>query len=701
MTFRNNNFMLICSIKNLQLKEAMLFNRIVPAFALIALLASMTGCGGGGAGATPGPAPVTPPPVSASGLVPEAGAVGLTLYTDAAPLRVLRDGAAWTYHGVDQANGAATAPADVKTYTTIVRHTAASGGMLENDDNPFNDDGSGPLRFEGGAYKYTQQIQLSANTPAETIDFIELRSPVRVNDQYVHLDRHVADSGTDFDGDKVNDAFDVAMYSRVVGTEVLDLPNRSQVKAVRVDATIRVRFTYSKTGATSPVFETVQSNWYAPGLGIVKTRMEEPNKTDLSLPNHVVTEVLQDWDGLTEGLGYGGTVAGVAPASSPLAGAALQYPLDAAGFDTHAVVATLIPGQPSAAGIALAQLDTRGNVVAARSYTRAELFPAATWFSEPHLLRTGSELRLLARTDNGGLSMVAFDSTGQRILRPAVIVMSDPQFGSDHDGTSYRVATDGTGIWLGWLRIISADNSIGLRSLVVRHFDASGQALGAERVVLDPVYVDISNFSMALDDTRLALSWRQSGIPGTRHLAMVDTGSGELVANKVLDSAYENACTQIFTLALQPGLAMVCWNNPVAPIGAARLDATGELVLSAGATLPTDNLKAPWLTRVFDRPVLNGTAGQLTVVAHQSAKYWPEDPLETGFTSVFQTSATSGALAANEPLLLARISALPGMPGVPALPTNVMSTVRLGNRLLLIGNDNAGYLNSAVVWLPN
>jgi hypothetical protein len=38
------------------------------------------------------------------------------------------------------------------------------------------------------------------------------------------------------------------------------------------------------------------------------------------------------------------------------AGAALQYPLDAIGFDTHAVVATFIPGQPSAVGIALAQL---------------------------------------------------------------------------------------------------------------------------------------------------------------------------------------------------------------------------------------------------------------------------------------------------------------------------------------------------------
>jgi hypothetical protein len=671
----------------------MLLNHLFSGLTL-AVLALVSGCGGGGA-SNGGTASVTPPPVATtSGLIPEAGAVGATLYADAAPLRVLRDGAVWTYHGVDQPYGAASSPSQGRAYTNTVKHAATSGGVLENGSNAFNGgpDTAGPLRFEGGSYKYTEHISLTANAPAQTVDVIELRSPVKINDQYVGLDRHIADGGVDLDGDKVNDALDVAMYARVIGEEVLDLPNRRQVKTVHVDITLRARVISSKTGAPSPLYEAVQSNWYAPGLGIVQTRGTEPNTIDPTAPNRVVTEILQNWDGLSEGLGYTGAVAGVAPASSSLAGAALQFPLDAVGFDTHAVVATFIPGQPSAVGIAIAQLDTRGNVLAARSYTRAELFPAAQYFNQPRLLRVGSELRLLARTDND-VSMVALDPTGQRILRPAISMLSDPQLGYDHEATSYRVSTDGSSIWLGWLRIIPAPDSVYLRSLAVQHFDASGQALGAAHVMLAPVNADIGNFSMALSDARLAVSWRQTGVPSASRLAMIDTASGALLADKTVGTGVCDyaSCIHFDVLALQPGIAMVGWSPPLSPIGAARLDASGEPVLSAGTTLLTDTLKAPWLTPISGA-VFNGLGGQLTVSASQHAKYWPEDTLESGFTSVFQTSGNSGPLAASELVLLARI---------PGFPVNVLTTVQLGNRLLLIGSDSAGYLNSMAVWKAN
>lgn len=627
---------------------------------------------------------------TASGLVPEAGTAGATLYADAASLRVLRDSAVWTYRGVEQPRGAASGAAEIRTYTNIVSHAATSGGMLENSSNRFNGGATtGPLRFEGGAYKYSGQIGVTGNSPILNVDVIDLRSPVKLNDQYVSLDKHLADSGADLDGDKVNEAIDVAIYARVIGEELLDLPNRRQVKAVRVDTTMRARAISSKTGATSPLYDAVQSNWYAPGLGIVQTRENAPNVDNPTLPNRVVTEVLQNWDGLTEGLGNTGAVAGVAPAAAPLGGAALQYPLDAVGFDTHAVVATYIPDQSSAAGIALAQLDTRGKVLAARSYPSAELFPAASYFLEPRLLRIGSELRLFARTNNG-VSMVAFDPTGQRILRPAVTVLFDLQLSSDTERTSYRVATDGAGIWLGWMRIIPADFSVYLKSVLVQHFDTNGEALGTARVVLDPVHVDIRNFSMALSDTRLAVSWRQTGAVSAQRLEVIDAGSGALLADKTLSSDYD-VCTYVKTLALQPGIALACWNN-LGPIGAARLDAGGELVLSPGATLPIETLKAPWLTPLNGGAMFNGIGGQLTVSARQYAKYWPEDNSESSFTSVLQTSGISVPLAESEPVLLARVY---------DAPFNLLTTVQLGKRLLLIGNDSNGYLNSMVVWTAN
>jgi hypothetical protein len=626
--------------------------------------------------------------VLTSGLVPEAGSIGATLYADAAPLRVLRDGAAWTYHGVEQPRGAISGPNEIRTYTNTVKHAAVSGGMVENSTNMLNEGQGnfGPVRFEGGAYKYTQRISLTENLPL-TVDKIELRSPVRVNDQYVSLDKHIADGGVDVDGDKINDAFDVALYSRVIGEELLDLPNLRQVKAVRVDTTFRARAISSKTGAASALYEAVQSHWYARGLGVVQMRMSEPIANDPSSPNRVFTETLQNWDGLTEGLGNTDVVAGVAPASSPLAGAALQYPLDAVGFDTHAVVVTHIPGQPSAVGIVLAQLDTRGNVLAAHSYTRAELFPAAQYFREPRLVRVGSELRLLARTDNDGVSMVAFDSTGQRLLRPAVTMLSDPQFGYDYEGTSYRVSANGSGIWLGWLRNILTTNTGALKSLAVQHFDAGGQALNTARV-LAPVGPDISNFNMALGSSRLAVSWLQTGVPSQRRLEVIDINSDVLLTDKTLGSSYD-ACTHVDTLALEGGIAMTCWSN-MGSIGAAKLAPNGELELSAGATLATDTLRAPWLKSLNGRVMFSeGYGGQLIVSARQYAKYWPEDMVESTYTAVFQTDVISGPLAAREPVLLARI---------PGPPFNMLTTVQLANGVLLIGSDGGSYLNSMGVW---
>jgi hypothetical protein len=207
--------------------------------------------------------------------------------------------------------------------------------------------------------------------------------------------------------------------------------------------------------------------------------------------------------------------------------------------------------------------------------------------------------------------------------------------------------------------------------------------------MLGPVNAHIDNFSMALSDTRIAASWRQTGALSGRRLAVVDTGSGALLADTPLASAYDE-CTRVDAVALRPGIAMVCWNEARAKVGAARVDASGAMVLSAGATLPTDTLKLDWLGTVDGGALFSGGAGQLTVSAWQHGRYWPEDTAESGFTSVFQTAGTSGPLAASAPVLLAH---------VPDAPMRVMTTIRLGNRLLLVGRDQSGYLRSTSVWL--
>ena len=657
---------------------------------IVALATALGGCGGGGSesgsgSGTPIPTPTSVPPLSVSGLVPAAPTIGATLYADAASLRVLRAGAVWRYHGVEKSAGE-LAP-DFNPYTNTVTAVASGSGVTESATDLFNDEaGSEPIRYEGGAYIATNQIAYDAEILVRDVDVIELRSPVKVNDQYVGIDKHIADIRTDLDGDKVNDALDVVVYSTVIGEEMLNLPNRRQVKSVHVDMRFRARVKYSKTGTFSPVYESLQSTWYAPGIGIVKRRLEQPNNTD-GLPNRVVTELLENWDGLTEGLGHAGTVVAASPAGSSLSGPPLQYVGDVVGFDTSAVAIGQIPNQPSNQGLAVAQLDARGKVVAARTYARTELFPGTDFLWEPHAIRVGNEIRIFAHTGNQQLSMVGLDASGQRIVRPAVQVVNDVQMGNDNDNTSYRVASDSTGIWIGWLRA-TWDGQTSNRWLAAQHFDANGVALGPVWTATSPASFDMSRLNMALDGSRLAFSWYASNLQPSWRLAMIDTGTGARVTDQVLGITVEN-CRFLNTFALQQGLAMTCVD--LSGIAAVRVDGNGNPVLLPGATLQTSKLQAPWLLPTRGNAgVYGGTSGQLIASVLQDGQFWPEGRSDLSFTTLFETAGT-GPLAASEPMLLARIS--------PAV--FVQTLVRIGNRVLVVGTDSAGNMNTTVVWLPN
>lgn len=660
---------------------------------VLAIAVIVSGCGGGG-GSSPaggsgsssgsGGNGAATPGSPTSGLVPVAPTPGATLYSDAAPLRVLRAGAAWTYRGIDKPDGEKASRSDV--YANTVTHDAAAAGVVENGTRPFNSDSeSTPIRYERGTYISTSEIAFSENARPETVDIVELRSPVKVNDQYVSIDKHIDDSGVDLDGDNVNDALDVAIYSTVVGEETIDLPNRRQVKAVRVDMHLRARATVSKTKTTTPVYDAVQSTWYAPGLGVVKTRVDEPN-VNTYMPNHVATEILENWDGVTEGLGHTPTVAAVAPAGASSSGPALQYLIGAVGFDTHAVAVGFIPGDVQIAGLAVAQLDARGNVVANRRYTAAELFPFTQYFAEPRVLRVGNEVRIFSRVSFQELWMVSLDSTGQNIVRPAVRLASDLQSTSDADGISYSVASDGSGIWLGWLRSTPVGSSHTI-SMLAQHFDANGQVPGAVNTVAAQVTGEVFRFSMALDGTQLAFAWLTMFPDPAWHLTTLDAGSGTRLSDQTLGLTADD-CRFVQPVALRPGLAITCPAR--AGVGIALLDANGNPVLPPGGSLATNVLQVPWLRSSGNAVASEGSGGQLIVNVSQNDKFWPEDAIETNYGIVYATSGT-GSPAARETNLLARIETLP----------YVVEPVKVGNHLLLVGSDLSGNVTTTMVWLPN
>lgn len=674
------------------------------ALALSALFA-LSACGGGGAsgfgtstpsaGTSAPTLPVSPPAVPAPattapavvGLIPEAGPVGATLYENAFALRVLRPYGLWSYRGTETNPSVGMVP---RVYENSVSHAGSNESTIQTTSNAFNSGSVRPsfLRYESGTYKLTYPAAFVQGNVTMAADVVELRSPVRMNDQYTSLDQKGVDLGTDLDGDKIIDKTDLAVYSRVIGKESIDLPNRLGVETVRVDTTMRSRSTLSATRTLTPVNEIVYSHWYAPGIGVVKSRLSKADVVGGTHPGPTFTEVLVNWDGVSEGLGQTARVKAVAPASSPLAGSEMQWPFDAVGFGTHAVVGAFVPNTPPSTGIILAQLDPAGKVLAARKYGIAEMFPGAEAITDLRLLRYGDELRLLAKV-SGDIRMIVFDSTGQRIVRAATRLLTEPMFASNLQEWAFRAAIDDTGIWVGWRHFVDRGTGLYRYAMSLQKFTLDGQPVGMARTFLSPAdTTNILDVSMASDGTRLAMSWRSVDELDTRRMILVDTVSGTLLAERPVGVSSKQ-CFRIAMVALQPGLAATCSEGSTGGISAVRLGTNGEFLLSSGATLPAEKLTAPFYSG-FWGGMYTGSGGELMVFATENDRYWPEEN-SSWYTVVFRTRSGGGALAATQPELLARIRS------DEVAPSKV---VLLDKRILSVETDKNGIMYSTSVWLP-
>jgi hypothetical protein len=311
------------------------------------------------------------------------------------------------------------------------------------------------------------------------------------------------------------------------------------------------------------------------------------------------------------------------------------------------------------------------------------------WVLAPRLVRSANELRLVAQLGNGTIGMLALDATGQRILRQPVTLVTDSAITLDYDRVGHRVVADGAGFWLAWLRLTQDPNGNYLRSTLAARFDPDGQARGAPVVVMEPRAADIHNFSMAVDGSRVGMSWYEGNLPFIqRRLATIDSATMALSRSTL--ALPEESCLVANMISLQPGLAITCWKNNISPLAAARLDANGQLMLASGTGLAAEEFKAPWLALLKGGALGAGGRGELYLAARQFAPYWPGDADE-GFTTVLRSNSGGGSLAAKEPVLLARMREPTG---------NLIATLQFDHHLLLLGSGENGYLTTTVVWLP-
>lgn len=281
---------------------------IPTAIAVALLLAACGGGGGGGSSSTPAPvpapapAPAPPPPPS---LIPPAPAPAEVLSTEAIQLRPLQAEASWTYQGESvQVRADGSSFGTIVSYQNIVKHLLrGGGGVIEQASNAGNEGSSSKeLLLSGQEVRSIEQLDLAGSGKPQTIQWPELRSPVRAGDQYTLLDSTLIELTKDLDGDGKNDAVEVAVYARVVGAEVLPSQRFGTLDSVRVDTFIRARAKLTLSKIEAPVVEARAKVWYAQGLGIVRQTIEEvPDTNGL---RRVYTEQLRSFQAADRGLGF-------------------------------------------------------------------------------------------------------------------------------------------------------------------------------------------------------------------------------------------------------------------------------------------------------------------------------------------------------------------------------------------------------------
>lgn len=649
------------------------YHSMRPSLLTLSLVSFLVACGGGGGdggdGTVPsGGGPVTSP--TTSGLVPTAPSIGAVLFADATQFRPLAAGSVWTYRGTSDAVavGRPYTPSTRNVYSNNVSQQASSEGVAETATN-IDDTGSSAqtVSVANGVVRTLSTLDLG-NGKSLKVDAIELRSPIRVDDQYTGIDTRVADGGTDFDGDGINDAIDVAVYSRVIGAEIVDLISAPQLQTVRVRTTLNLRVKYSKDDSFSTVITGTQDNWYASGVGIVQHVGDVPGPNNGS--RYVTTEVLVTWDGVTKGLGYLEPVPTVLPNGTRALNA-----VDAVGFDSHALMMSF-SGAFAAAGFQLTAIDSRGRMTASASY------PGIT-ATRAKLLRVGSAARVVA-FDGFDLKMFSVDANGASTgAAPVTLRASTQNFAiAANDSREVVGASDGTTIWLAWIENSAPDGSS--KALWATPFDVAGKQLApATLLVSQPGSgIGISRLRAAGSADGVVFQWFDlNGI----HYATGSAGALTLGLHTV--STTSPPSFYPMPVAWTSGRGLM-WNLDQRVAGVQFDAVTAEPVRSNALGIEQENIALPWLTNTQSLLAGNGTSAKLDTFQTNVGTLWPGDPFESGYSIITEFSPGAGALATQgNARLLAR--------GTFPLPDLLVS---LPGSVLAIENAPGGRVSVTSVW---
>ena len=648
----------------------------------VSLFFTLAACGGGGGGGeTSAPAPPAPAPAAiATGLIPTAPNLGATLEADASVLRPVRDGGVWRYRGTKKSSaGAVSRIYDTATTQTLI---PGSGKVTEATTNGA-DGGADTTQLSvvvGGSVSTEQSDDFAGKGLLQRYTQIELRSPVRQGDQITILEKRYVDTAYDIDRDGRNDVLDVAIYSRVIGNETVALTDLPSLTAVRVDTTLRLRFTSSVSGVVGPVTEVTVQSWYAPRIGLVR-QVATPPAGNAGNDNLVIEEELVSWDGVSTG--FGAMVTTDAVAAGEFAGESLtkssKTELRAFAFANHALVFSGL--RSGVGGIAASSFDLRGRVTGTVILDGVSFPPNS----------------MIAQLSNGLVAVNDSPTMSPRrqftrlATNGSLVGVTTVELGGDRPMPSVfsvSIAGDGDRIWLIYQRQSQAINPpFTYRSeTVLRAYSADGEPLTPE---FFPAGVPAGKIHA--QGGRLLLTWDVSPSGDATTLALIDTRTGQVGSITTVADTQRRPASVITPLLLNSGSAAV-WNamrggQPQPYTSALRFDAALN-VLATNPPLEVSQINGlPVFSRVA--PV---ALGSRIVFASPDL----DSSAQTGGQA--KGAARVSWLDAG-PVVPLTAAALSSVRFTPPTPTDPIAQAVFADRALVFSGED--FLRSTLVWLNN
>ncbi|MGC4078900.1 MAG: hypothetical protein QM702_18025 [Rubrivivax sp.] len=626
----------------------------------MALTCVLSACGGGGGGGGGGEEPA-----ASSGLVPQAPTPGATLHDDATVLRPVVDSASWTYRGTAELANWGTI-----FYQNVVSQARAGDGSIVERATDIAHTGTGEqaVASSGGAVATTSGFAIGSE-PATALRYLELRSPVRVGDQYTTLDLHRKDSGYDLDGDGRNDAIDYAIYTQVIGADTVDLLHAPGLSTVHVRTTQAARYTLSSSGQQTEVVSATTDLWYAEGVGIVKRVDDYPASTG-DARRDVTTEELVVFDGVAKGLGP------MAKTSLSTAGGKRVQDFNAAvGFGDHVLLMTMFRPREGA-GVTLHKLDVRGKWVSSHDAASFPNFDA-------HLVRVGDRALAVAR-DGAGIVMQSFDADGAATGNGIVRLVSGSLTRLVEGGWIQAAASNDT-LWVVWEEQVG--DSSGAYRLRAQPFDTAGRALAAASTLTEGLSSagSISLLSAEGSTSSAAvISWTELR-DGTESLGYA-TMNGSSAPNVHVIGPMS------FSAALHPAStpagSVLLWTSPSSAnaLSGFALTLDGSVVATPGTSMLDEVLPVDWWSNVHESIVLSSGSTVDIVAQRPGEVLWPGDSPRTLYTITELRPGTGSLATTGTPRLLAR-----------GIESNPAAAVGLDHAVLMIHWESDG-LASQIVW---